>query len=130
MQYVETETSPYPQQTFCDEKLLKDGVQPAYLRALRDLGTASYPIPSFNMGFARTFDPWGFTIDGKVPGERSIRQTFSRVAFSSDGKQAFLSVSYIKGPGYGQGGMGQDLLASRDGQVWHFRTVGCDSIID
>jgi hypothetical protein len=130
MQYVETETWPYPQQTLCDEKLLKDGVQPAYLRALRGLGTARYTIPSFNMGFARTFDPWGFTVDGKSPEERFIRHIFSRVVFSQDGKQAFLSVSYIKGPGFGQGGLDQDLLATRDGQFWHFRTVGCVGIID
>ncbi|HTC75369.1 MAG TPA: hypothetical protein VK684_07315 [Edaphobacter sp.] len=130
MQYVETGTSFYGQEPLCDQKLLKDGVNPSYLRALRDLGTASYLIPPFDMGFARTFDPYVLTVNGKSPEKPFIRHIFSRVVFSRDGKQAFLNATYIKGPGFGQGGTSDDLLASQDGQVWHFRTVGCVGIID
>jgi hypothetical protein len=130
MQYIEPETWPYPQEHFCDQKLLQDGVQPAYLQALRDLGTARYLIPSFDMDFARTFDPYTFTINGKSPEQTFIRHIFSRVVFSRDGTQAFLNVSYIRGPGFGQRGLDQNLLANRDGQVWHFRRVGCVGIID
>ena len=129
MQYIDPETWPYPQDHFCDQKLLQDGVQPAYLQALRDLGTARYLIPPFDMGFARTVDPYALTV-GKSPEGHFIMHTFSRVVFSRDGKQAFLNVSYVKGPGFGQGGSSEYLLASQDGQVWHFRTVGCVGIID
>jgi len=51
-------------------------------------------------------------------------------AFSQDRRQALFTVSYVKGPGFGLGGLDQNLLASQDGQVWHFRRVGCVGIID
>jgi hypothetical protein len=130
MWYVETETWPYPQQTFCDKGLLKDGVQPAYLRALRDLGTASYLIPPFNMDFVRTFDAYRPTVNGRAPDGPFITHTFSRVAFSPDGRQAFFHVEWVRGPGLGQGGWGQDILADQQGSIWHFRAVGCHIIID
>ena len=40
--------------------------------------------------------------------------------FSRDRRQAFFTVSYVKGPD----------SDSQDGQVWHFRRVGCVGIID
>ena len=100
MWYVETETWPY--QTFCDEKLLKDGVQPAYLRALRDLGTASYLIPPFNMDFVRTFDAYRPTVNGRAPDGPFITQTLSRVAFSPDGRQAFFAWNGSRAQGLGK----------------------------
>jgi hypothetical protein len=130
MQYIETETWPFDQEPACDQKLLKEGVQPTYLRALRDLGTARYLITPFNIGFARTFDPFLYTVDGNLPEKPFIRHIFSRIAFSPDGKQAFLHVTYINGPGDGQGGYSQDLLATQDGQLWQFRRVGCVGILD
>ena len=130
MWYIETGTSPYGEDSSCDEKLTKDGVKPEYVQALRDLGTASYLIPPFSTGFARTFDPYRSTIDGKTPDGSFVRYFFSRVVFSSDGREAFLHVSGIKGPGVAQGGFGEELLATEHGTVWHFHRVGCPEILD
>ena len=130
MWYVETETWPYSEESSCDKELLKDGVKASYIQALRDLGTARYLIPPFNIDFARTFDPYRSTVDLKTPDGPFITRYFSRVAFSSDGREAFLHVAGVKGPGIAQGGHGQDLLATQDGTGWHFRRVGCVEIID
>jgi hypothetical protein len=130
MWYIETETWPYPTLPYCDNQLLEKGVDPAYLQALRDLGTARYPIPAFNIDFARTFDAWGATVNGAPPNHPFIRYTLSRVVFSSDGRQAFFHVERVKGPGMGQRGWGDDLLADQQGSIWHFRAVGCPIIID
>lgn len=130
MWYVETETWPYPTQPYCDKQLLEKGVNPAYLQDLRDLGTARYLIPDFNIDFARTFDAYRSTVNGTAPDHPFITHTFSRVAFSHDGRQAFFHVEWVRGPGMGQGGWGDDLLADQQGSIWHFRIVGCPIIID
>lgn len=130
MWYVETETWPYRTEPYCDKQLVERGVNPAYLQALRDLGTARYPIPAFNIDYARTFDAWGATINGAPPDHPFISYTFSRVTFSPDGRQAFFHVEWVRGPGMGQGGWGDDFLADQQGSAWHFRRVGCPSIID
>jgi hypothetical protein len=79
---------------------------------------------------SETFDAYRPTVNGGAPDGPFITQTFSRVAFSPDGRQAFFHVEWVKGPGLGQGGWGQDILADQQGSVWHFRAVGCPSIID
>ena len=33
------------------------------------------------------------------------------------------------GQGLGQGGWGRDILADQQGSVWHFRAVGCPSVL-
>jgi hypothetical protein len=128
MNYVETETWPY--QTGCDKTLLKQGVSPENLQSLRDLGDARYLIPPFNIGVARTFDSFATTINGRSLNEPFFRHIFSRVAFSPNGRQAFFHAEYVRGPGMGQGGWGEDILATDDGHTWHFQTVGCPTIID
>jgi len=130
MWYIETETWPYDDQSPCDKQLVDKGVRPAYLHALRDLGTARYLIPAFNIGFVRTFDSYSRTVNGKFPDGPFITQTFSRVAFSPDGEEAFFHVVWIRGPGVGQGGWDEDILADKQGSQWQFREVGCPAIID
>jgi hypothetical protein len=130
MWYVETETWPYAWEPPHDKKLLKDGVNPAYLRALRELGTARYLIPDFNIEFARTFDAYRSTVNGTPPDGPFITHTFSRVAFSSDGRQAFFHVDSVRGPGEALGGLGLDILADQRDSVWQFRAVGSPIIMD
>jgi hypothetical protein len=130
MWYIESETWPYAEQTLCDKHLVEKGVNPAYLQTLRDLGTARYLIPAFNIDFVRTFDADRPTVNGRAPDGPFVTHTFSRVAFSPDGRQAFFHVDWVRGPGIGQGGWGQDYLADQQGSIWHFRPVGCPIILD
>jgi len=128
--YVESETGLYSQETACDKQLIAQGVKAAYIQALRDLGTARYLIPAFDIGFARTFEPYRSPVDLKAPERSFVTYHFSRVAFSGDSSRAFFHVSGVTGPGIGQGGFGEDVLATRDATGWHFRRVGCVAIID
>jgi hypothetical protein len=130
MWYVDTETWPDDEENACDERLAKEGVGSALLQALRTLGTARYLVPAFDIGFAKTFDAYRKTVNGVVLNTPFTTQSFSRVAFSPDGRQAFFHVTWLRGGGDMLGGSGYDILASQQGSNWHFRSVGCVHIID
>ena len=131
MWFVDSETWPYATETACDVKLEQQGVSRALIQSVRDLGTARYLIPAFDIGFAKTFDPYAKTVNGTAPNFPFTTQTFSRVAFSQDGKQAFFHVTWLtSAPNRIPSGTGRDILAEQQGATWRFSTGGCVEFID